>query len=193
MTYCFLDIETTGLDPNEDCILEIAWAFTDEHFNLISAPQTYLVDHYEDWSKVWTQLSGNEIPREMHTKSGLYADLRNPSNKLVPLDDVCLRLEKDLQQQSADGLIHLAGRSVHFDKSFLLANKFDVLFDDSLPASFHHKIMDFSSVKLLLNSVGVDDKQFEVENLGPHRAVNDVLADIGFARNLRSYLEGKFL
>ena len=37
MTYCFLDLETTGLEPDADTILEIAWVFTDKHFNVLGS------------------------------------------------------------------------------------------------------------------------------------------------------------
>lgn len=197
MTYCFLDIETTGLDPNKDEILEIAWIFTDDQFNMASAPQTFLIDHEpETWSTIWHRINDNEYVKKMHTDSGLLAQLMIGTSSIKSkhsLDDVYFRLEAQLSERSVDGLIHLAGRSVHFDKSFLLAESFNALFDDSQPVSFHHRMLDISAVNLMLASCGIDTSEIQVVNLKPHRAIHDVMADISYARNLRSYLEGKFL
>lgn len=194
MTYCFLDIETTGLDPNTDEILEIAWVFTDDQFNMASAPQSFLVDHEAStWSTVWNRINDNEYVKSMHTASGLLADLANPDKPKLSLDDVYHRLEDQLSERSVDGLTHLAGRSVHFDKSFLLAESFDVLFDDSQPISFHHRMLDLSAVNLMLASCGIDTSEIQVVNLKPHRAIHDAMSDVSYARNIRSLLEGDSL
>ena len=52
MTYCFLDIETTGLDPRRDLMLEISWLFTDSRFNVTYMPRTFLVEQ-DDWQATW--------------------------------------------------------------------------------------------------------------------------------------------
>lgn len=190
MTYCFLDLETTGLDPDEDKILEIAWVFTDKHFNIVAPAKSFLVEQ-SNWDQTWgTMNRADKFVQEMHAKSGLAAALANDEIEKTSLDDIYLYLESDLQRLSLDGLVHLSGRSVHFDKSFLLSEHFDVLFDDSLPASFHHRMLDLTSVKLMLESSGVDPKQWEPEAIGtPHRALDDVMNDITYARNLRNYIE----
>ena len=40
-----LDIETTGLDPEQDEILEVAWQILDENFEPLSEVHSHLVDH----------------------------------------------------------------------------------------------------------------------------------------------------
>lgn len=194
MTYCFLDIETTGLDPLKDEILEVAWVFTDDQFNMASAPQNFLIKHEaEIWANGWDRINGNEYVKTMHAESRLLAELANPDKPKHSLDDVYHRLEQQLAERSVEGLTHLAGRSVHFDKSFLLAESFDVLFDDSQPISFHHRMLDLSAVNLMLASSGIDTSEIQVVNLNPHRAIHDVMADISYARNIRSLLEGETL
>jgi len=194
MTYCFLDIETTGLDPLKDEILEVAWSFTDDYFNLASAPQNFLIEHEADaWANAWYRINGNEYVKAMHTDSGLLAELVNPDKPKHSLDDIYHRLEDQLSDLSVQGIVYLAGRSVHFDKSFLLAEDFDALFDDSQPISFHHRMLDLSAVNLMLASSGIDTSEIQVVNLKPHRAIHDVMADISYARNIRSLLEGETL
>lgn len=192
--FCFLDIETTGLDPDKDSILEIAWIFTDEAFSPMSIA-SFLIDHDElGWADVWNRINDNDFIKKMHTESGLLSQLANPDAKKHSLDYVFDVLEDCIRRESVFGLVHLAGRSVHFDKSFLLANDFGVLFDDSQPVSFHHRMLDLTSVKLMLGSAGVDAEAFQGEALhAPHRALNDVKNDVNLARNLRIHLEGASL
>lgn len=189
MTYCFLDLETTGLEPDADTILEIAWVFTDKHFDLIAPMKSFLVKQ-RAWDSTWHRLNENDVVHKMHSESGLLAALANKDAEVHDLDDIYRYLEKDLSREGSYGRVHLSGRSVHFDKSFLLAEDFDVLFDDSLSASFYHRMLDLSSVKLMLESAGVDPQQFEVEPIGTvHRAGDDVMNDVLYARSLRSYIE----
>lgn len=186
MTYCFLDIETTGLDPNKDEVLEVAWSFTDDTFTALDEGKTYLVQ--PSWDRAWNRINSNDIIKKMHTNSGLLAALANPDLLSYDMGEVWFDLRDDLDMHSTNGLIHLAGRSVHFDKSFLLANNFEDLFDDSQPVSFHHRMFDISAIKLFLDSVGIDSKQFDVVNEQPHRALADVQGDIGWATNAKQFV-----
>ena len=187
MTYCFLDIETTGLDPCRDLMLEISWLFTDSRFNVTYMPRTFLVEQ-DDWQATWRQLNQNEVVRKMHSESGLLAALANDEVEKTSLDDIYHQLESDLGRETLGGLVNLAGRSVHFDKGILLANDFSVLFDDSQRVSFHHRMLDLSAVNLFLASAGVDLHRLQVVNQIPHRAMHDIMADVQYAQNLREYI-----
>lgn len=186
MTYCFLDIETTGLEPKNDEILEVAWSFTNEVFAPLEEGKSYLVD--PNWDSAWNRINGNDFVKKMHTDSGLLAALANDDLTRYSLDEIWFDLRDDLAAHSVNGLIHLAGRSVHFDKSFLIEQGFDSLFDDSQPVSFHHRMFDISAIKLFLDTVGIDSKQFDVVNETPHRALADVQGDIGWAVNAAQYI-----
>lgn len=188
MTYCFLDLETTGLDPEKDQILEIGWVFTDETFKPLGEGSSYLID--QDWAKTWDRLhwAKTSFVKDMHTSNGLLAELANPDSMTYDIDEVWFDLRDQIIGYAPAGLIHLAGRSVHFDKSFLLANGFEELFDDSQPVSFYHRLLDLSAVKLFLETVGIDTKQFEVATDQPHRALDDVQNDIGWAVNAAQYM-----
>lgn len=186
--FYFLDIETTGLDENQDEILEVAYVVTDEGFNLLYERE-FLIEQEPHWEKTWSRINDNKVVRHMHTASGLLADLANDDKPKTTLDDVYDILERDLRRDSYYGKNILAGRSVHFDKSFLIANDFSVLFDDSQPASFFHRMLDLSAVKVMLEASGIDPSRFEVTNSRPHRAIDDVKADILYAQNISHYLK----
>lgn len=187
MTYCFLDIETTGLDPDVDEILEVAWRFTDDHFQNAGLGVSYLVEQ-RDWNRTWRQLNGNEFVHKMHADSGLLAELANDETTKHTLDEVYDLLTTDIRLLSVGGLIHMAGRSIHFDRDFLIANDFTPLFDDQQPVSFHHRVLDLSSVSMMLTSSGVDTTPLQTVVAKPHRALEDVNGDIEYARNIRGFI-----
>lgn len=189
MIYCFPDIETTGLDPKEDFILEVAWAITDEHFNFISDPQSYIVEP-TDWYTVFNRLSGApKVVRDMHEESGLMAAIKSPESTFLPLYRIYDRMVLDITRARRFGgeQTHLAGMSVGFDREFLAAHGFDDLFTGGRPL-FHHRILDISSLKLMFGSAGVGYKR--ASNIGPHRALNDVIEGIDQARIFMDYVRG---
>lgn len=177
-TFLFPDIETTGTDVNEDVILEIAWAFTNEEFEIIGTPQTFVVKPQDwEWAKIAHRLGANEYVRNMHRDSGLYTDITTATDDIA---DIALTLESEVRSSAIrprpDDMVHLAGLSVHFDREFLNENHFRL--DDA--HHIHHRHLDLSSIKMMLEVAGIPfDK---APNTGAHRALNDVFEAIEQAR-----------
>ncbi len=167
--FCFLDIETTGLDPNKDVILEVAVVVTDSDLNELVAyhyPVKYQLDNVDFWPTVVT---------EMHELSGLYQDIIVDGIG-APVGTVDLNLEDDLSFWKANQnweRLHLAGNSIHFDASFLKVHM------PRAAALFHHRMLDISSFKLLGATVGWE---LVVENDNPHRALSDCYESLTSAR-----------
>lgn len=189
MPYLFPDVEITGTDPDEDFLLEVAWVLTDDDFQPLTEPQTFLVDQMDRWTDMWARLrNADPIVQMMHAASGLTQELKEREDGFANLDEIYSRLHADLVSVGHNELVHLAGMSVHFDKSFLIANDFGGLFWDSTHTKplIHHRMLDLSSLKLLWQSAGIGFEQ--ALNVGKHRALNDVYEGISQARIFRDQL-----
>lgn len=182
MTYAFIDIETTGLNPKKDYILELAYILTDDSFEQISPDRQYLIEHEEAWPDVFATLKNAPVAvQAMHADSGLVRDLR--AGYATPMEDIATRFLFDVESFAPDSTIHLAGFSVGFDRSFLeLTDAWYPLIDGVI----HHRILDLSSVKLLMNSAGIEFEK--AENPHPHRAQWDVLEALHQARIFKHML-----
>ena len=118
--YLFVDLETTGLDPEYDCILEYAMILTDGSFTeihrwneLVALPEGYV--HWNEWAK--------DVVIKMHEKSGLTKDWsESSSNKYnVYVNDRAVDIDlEDLKFEHCWDNLILAGSGVsHFDMRFL--------------------------------------------------------------------------
>ena len=190
--YYWLDLETTGLDPHDDSILEIAVARApfDRPFDL--TPLVNVALRHEDWSNV------DDYVKEMHFKSGLmldcmkakmHIDVESIDSGHVLMDDKDLlsllhhRIVEAFphdwepdddpnRKMRSDELPVLTGSSIHFDRGFLKVN---------LPyfsKMFSHRHYDVSSLKLVCRSLGMP---IQLKNEA-HRAFDDIKESVDHAQ-----------
>ena len=155
----WLDIESTGLNPRKDAILEVGVIVTDD--NLTEIWRNSWISH---WHGDRSQL--HPVVQDMHTKSGLFDEC---AEHPYGLRDVELSIIDSLGEQHK-GLV-LCGSTIGFDRSFLAEQMPDLL------KCFHYRSIDVSCLTELArrwfpdvyaNRPGAD------ESKKPHRALEDL-------------------
>ena len=129
--FCFIDLETTGLVPEDGGILEFAMIITDNKLNELEVYETvihqsqYTLDGMNNWAL------------EAHTNSGLIAQVKDSHT-----------LTKDVEIKVLDILARhfsgpekplIGGSSVHFDKMWIAAKM------PNLNKRLHYRIIDVTS------------------------------------------------
>ena len=185
--FCFLDTETTGLSGKKNFVLEVAWQLTDEKFNPVSTPRTFLVDHPNRWEEVFSQIHGNPFIQNMHTENGLIADLTrtDPPSDFATMGDIMHTFAVDvLSNGGASQDVRLAGYSIHFDRMMLKKNGWKELWKTKdLGFQMHHRLLDLSSVLQMYQAAGRPAPS--TFNETPHRALPDALDALVLAQLMR--------
>lgn len=191
--FAFMDLETTGLKPGYDRILEVAWKLTDESFKSLTRPHTFIVEHDDNWGDVWALY--NEAPeavREMHKKSGLYQNMLSHFGYSLDAISQAFRIDVTLATKELDPdeklTLRMAGFSPWFDANFLKHTwGFGTMFDYGTDEiQFDHRLLDLSAFKVMWPLVGLEAPK--PLNLNPHRALYDVNEAIAFARSIHTQL-----
>ena len=182
----WIDLETTGLDPARDLVLECAYQVTSfaYPFSPLSKLRTVLtLATDEDVTEAYGL--ADEKVREMHDAGGLWRDLRLGRSESEPATTIPL-LEADLLALS-DGWPTgkskplLAGSSVHFDMAFLRR------YMPRFAARLSYRIFDVSAAWMVLRSTGM---QYE-KAISPHRAGSDLAASQALAHACASWATQK--
>lgn len=165
----WIDLETTGLDPERSVILEIAVVITDKYLNVLD--QTALVVHQPPEALVdldaWVQ--------QQHQASGLLDEVRQSSLTLAQAEAAVLeRVEARCPPQACP----LAGSSVCFDRRFLLRHM------PKVEAHLSYRQIDVSSLKELVRR-WYPDKAIPNGTGAKHRALPDILESIAELRYYR--------
>lgn len=167
----WIDLEMTGLDPEQDVILEVAAEITDFDFKTIASyeatvrqPRDVVIDRMQ--KNVWWA----EFP---HNRD----EFVNNLDTAKPSEQVQQELIALLQEHFGSEPAVLAGNSIHNDRNFI--KKWWPEFDLKL----HYRMLDVSSFKVLMQ--GKYGENFEKKEV--HRAFDDIQASIA---ELQHYLQG---
>lgn len=191
----------TGLDPDNDVILEIYCFITDGQLNLVKMGDAI------DGSLMDKKDAGRDDP-------GWGTIIHVPKERLDQMDDWCtdhhgssgltasVLASKVTHEQAADGLLEyirrfiprprlglLAGSSVHADKAFLRKAPYDRVMDH-----LHYRILDVSTIKEAVRrwTPKVPEEQYKKDKVehkeSKHRARDDILDSIAEARRYKRML-----
>ena len=155
---CWLDLETTGLDPVNGIILEVGIIITTKDLEtvvqkswVVGVPKHF---YHQDMDPfVWA----------MHQENGLWAECVNSD---VEIRDVSREATKFIADHRAKGS-PLCGNTISFDRSFLKAQT-------SLLRCLHYRNIDVSTFKNVLKMHFPDVAPSDKSTNLPHRVTGDL-------------------
>ena len=170
----WIDCEMTGLDQVADAVIEVAAVVTDSELNVLGegvdiviAPPPGALEQM------------NDFVREMHTTSGLLADLPAGAT-LAEAEAAVLAYIRSWVEEP--GKAPLAGNSIGTDKGFLERDMPDLI------GHLHYRVIDVSSIKELARRWYPRVYYCSPEKNGGHRALADILESIDELRYYRAAL-----
>lgn len=169
----WIDLETTGIDPVNDYILEVAWRITNDSLIPWSVTKSHVVRPSKE---AYKQLQQTPFVMDMHIENGLLNDL-DTMHDLLLIEDVEDLILADISIVNDTWMI--AGSSPHFDLSFIHEHM------PRLARKLSHRIYDTSTLKTLFKSVGYMD---DIRNDDKHRAASDIDNSLRYAWMYRDTL-----
>lgn len=169
----WIDLEMTGLDTDNDSILEIATVVTDANLNVLAEGPELAISHplevleaMDDWN------------RNQHGKSGLWQRVLDSSVTLGQAEALTVGF---LQKWVEPNASPICGNSICQDRRFLHRQM------PRLENYFHYRNLDVSTIKELarrwapevLEGAGKDSM---------HTALSDVRDSIAELRHYRTYM-----
>jgi len=169
----WMDLEMTGLEPEQCTILEIATLVTDANLDLVAEGPALVIhqpdgvlEAMDDWN------------REHHGASGLLQRSRQSTVSLAQAEQQTLAF---IQLYSPHRTSPLCGNSVHQDRRFLAR------YMPAVERYLHYRNVDVSTLKELVRRWYPADPPFEKKH--GHLALDDIRESIA---ELRYYRERYF-
>ena len=172
----WIDCEMTGLDIERDALIEIACVVTDGELNLLDEGVDLVIKPSAE------ALAGMpEVVREMHTASGLLAEL--PSG--IPVAEAGERVLSYVRGHVTEPKkAPLCGNSIATDRWFIARDM------PELDAYLHYRMVDVSSIKELARRWFPRAYFASPVKHGGHRALADIKESV---QELRYYRDALFV
>lgn len=166
----WVDLEMTGLDPQQDIILEVAAEITDFEFKTLASyeatvqqPKDLVVDRMQ--KNIWWK----DFPEN---RDHFIDQLDQGKSPEVVEQELIALIDEHFSEEPAV----LAGNSIHNDRNFIK------YWWPQLDLKLHYRMLDVSAWKVFMQGrFGVEFEKKEV-----HRAFDDIQASIA---ELQYYLE----
>jgi oligoribonuclease len=172
----WVDCEMTGLDLEQDALVEIACLVTDDDLQVIGEGVDVVIRPPEAALEQMT-----DFVREMHTSSGLIEELANG----ITLAEAEAQVLAYLRSVIPDGRrVPMAGNSIATDRGFVARDM------PALDSFLHYRMIDVSSIKELSRRWYPRAYFAAPEKQGGHRALADIRESI---KELRYYRAAVFV
>lgn len=168
MNLLWFDLETTGLNPEVDKVLEIGMILADDKLR-IQFQRNWVIKYPYD-----LRISNGYV-YNMHKSSGLLDECENG----IPLHIAETSLI-EICKDNFKNKISLAGNNIGFDRGFV--KKHLPNFEQLL----HHRMLDVSALKLVFEE---QFKQKKFEKRDAHRSLNDIKESIEEYKHYCSVIE----
>jgi oligoribonuclease len=167
----WLDLEMTGLDPDNDTIIEIATLITDAHLNTIEEGPLLAIHHrdqilakMDDWNQ------------KQHGQSGLVERVRHSQMTLSMAEQLTLAF---VQKHVPPNTSPICGNTICQDRRFLYR------YMPTLEKYFHYRHLDVSTLKELARRWVPSLPEFDKQS--KHLAMNDIYDSIEELQYYRQY------
>ena len=158
----WIDLEMTGLDPDENTIIEIATIVTESDLSIVAEGPSFAIDvGKEELAKMdnWNV--------KHHTENGLLDRIQSDGVSMENAEHQTLEF---LKEHCSPGQSPLCGNTIGQDRRFL-RRYMPVLHD-----FFHYRSVDVTSIKILARSWYPEVGKWR-KNSG-HRALDDIRGSI---------------
>lgn len=167
----WMDMEMSGLDPDQHQVLELATLITDSNLNIVAEGPELVVSHPPALfatMDAWCQ--------EHHQKSGLWQRVLDSRLSLAEAERLTLDFVKKHTPQRTSPL---CGNSIWQDRRFLARHM------PTLEGYLHYRIIDVSTIKELAARWAPASK-FSGKK-GAHRALDDIRESLAELRHYREH------
>jgi oligoribonuclease len=174
----WIDLEMTGLDPDQDRIIEIATVVTDKHLNEIAAGPVLAIQQPED-----IMAAMDEWNTRTHSNSGLWDRVRKSQ-----VDEAAAEVQtvEFLIQHVPPRASPMCGNSICQDRRFMARWMPD------LESFFHYRQIDVTTVKELARRWNPEIVE-GVQKDSRHLALDDIrdsIAELNYYRQFMGELGG---
>ena len=158
----WIDLEMTGLDPDENTIIEIATIVTESDLSIVAEGPSFAIDvGKEELAKMdnWNV--------KHHTENGLLDRIQSDG---VSMENAERQTLEFLKEHCSPGQSPLCGNTIGQDRRFLRR------YMPELHDFFHYRSVDVTSIKILARSWYPEVGKWR-KNSG-HRALDDIRGSI---------------
>jgi oligoribonuclease len=165
----WLDLEMTGLNPDKDVILQAALVVTNAELENLEEIS------FDIWQPDQNLMTMSPFVRDMHDKNGLLKKSRESRVE-------CRDAERGLLERISGWCAFpamLCGNSIGQDRRFIERNM------PGLAGYLHYRMVDVSSLKVLMRLWHGEEAEFKKPEAGAHDALFDVrqsIAELKFYR-----------